>query len=45
MEPEKDIGLEMADILFSPIYLANYYRVNLETEFFLSITIFRFSVK
>jgi NTP pyrophosphatase (non-canonical NTP hydrolase) len=32
-EPEKDIGLEMADVLFSLICLANHYGVDLETKF------------
>jgi NTP pyrophosphatase (non-canonical NTP hydrolase) len=32
-EPEKDIGLEMADILFSLICLANYYGIDLEEKF------------
>ncbi|MEM2988507.1 MAG: nucleotide pyrophosphohydrolase [Candidatus Bathyarchaeia archaeon] len=32
-EPEADIGLEMADILFSLICLANHYDVNLENKF------------
>lgn len=32
-ETEKDIGLEMADILFSLICLANHYRIDLESKF------------
>jgi NTP pyrophosphatase (non-canonical NTP hydrolase) len=32
-EPESDIGLEMADILFSLICLANRYEVDLESKF------------
>jgi NTP pyrophosphatase (non-canonical NTP hydrolase) len=32
-ETEGDIGLEMADILFSLICLANHYGVDLESEF------------
>lgn len=32
-EPEKDIGLELADVLFSLICLANYYDIDLEAEF------------
>jgi len=32
-EPERDIGLEMADILFSLICLANHYKIDLETKF------------
>ena len=32
-EPEKDIGLEMADVLFSLICLANHYGVDLESKF------------
>jgi NTP pyrophosphatase (non-canonical NTP hydrolase) len=32
-EPESDIGLEMADILFSLICLANHYGVDLESKF------------
>jgi len=32
-ELERDIGLEMADILFSLICLANHYGVDLESEF------------
>jgi NTP pyrophosphatase (non-canonical NTP hydrolase) len=32
-EPEKDIGLEMADILFSLICLANHYNIDLESKF------------
>jgi NTP pyrophosphatase (non-canonical NTP hydrolase) len=32
-ETEKDIGLEMADILFSLICLANHYGVDLEGKF------------
>lgn len=32
-EPEADIGLEMADVLFSLICLANYYDVDLEGKF------------
>jgi NTP pyrophosphatase (non-canonical NTP hydrolase) len=32
-EPESDLGLEMADILFSLICLANYYGVDLESKF------------
>ncbi|MEM2673747.1 MAG: nucleotide pyrophosphohydrolase [Candidatus Bathyarchaeia archaeon] len=33
IETEKDIGLEMADILFSLICLANHYRIDLESKF------------
>lgn len=33
IEPEKDIGLEMADILFSLICLANHYGIDLESKF------------
>ena len=32
-EPKEDIGLEMADILFSLICLANHYRIDLESKF------------
>ncbi|MEO0236585.1 MAG: nucleotide pyrophosphohydrolase [candidate division WOR-3 bacterium] len=32
-EPENDIGLEMGDVLFSLICLANYYRIDLENKF------------
>jgi NTP pyrophosphatase (non-canonical NTP hydrolase) len=32
-EPESDVGLEMADILFSLICLANYYGIDLEGKF------------
>ena len=32
-EPKRDIGLEMADILFSLICLANRYKIDLETKF------------
>ena len=32
-EPEGDIGLELADILFSLICLANHYKVDLERKF------------
>lgn len=32
-EPEVDIGLELADILFSLICLANHYEVDLEGKF------------
>ncbi|MEM5853698.1 MAG: nucleotide pyrophosphohydrolase [Candidatus Aenigmatarchaeota archaeon] len=32
-EPENDIGLEMADILFSLICLANHYGIDLESKF------------
>ncbi|MBS7649682.1 nucleotide pyrophosphohydrolase [Candidatus Bathyarchaeota archaeon] len=32
MEPQKDIGLEIADILFSLICLANSYNINLEVK-------------
>ena len=32
-EPEGDIGLELADVLFSLICLANHYRINLEDKF------------
>ena len=32
-EPENDIGMEIADVLFSLICLANYYGVNLENKF------------
>ncbi|MFP3951123.1 MAG: nucleotide pyrophosphohydrolase [Candidatus Bathyarchaeia archaeon] len=32
-EPERDIGLELADILFSLICLANHYEVDLEGKF------------
>ncbi|MEM2226796.1 MAG: nucleotide pyrophosphohydrolase [Candidatus Bathyarchaeia archaeon] len=32
-EPEVDIGLEMADVLFSLICLANHYGVDLEDKF------------
>ena len=31
-EPKGDIGLELADILFSLICLANYYRIDLEAN-------------
>jgi len=31
-EPIRDIGLELADILFSLICLANYYRIDLEVK-------------
>ena len=33
MESEGDIGLEMADILFSLICLANHYKIDLESKF------------
>jgi NTP pyrophosphatase (non-canonical NTP hydrolase) len=33
IEPENDLGLEMADILFSLICLANRYGVDLEGKF------------
>jgi len=33
IEPEMEIGLEMADALFSLICLANYYDIDLEDEF------------
>jgi NTP pyrophosphatase (non-canonical NTP hydrolase) len=32
-EPEADIGLEMADVLFALICLANYYDIDLEGKF------------
>jgi len=32
-EPESDLGLEMADILFSLICLANHYGIDLEEKF------------
>ena len=32
-EPGRDIGLELADVLFSLICLANYYGVDLESKF------------
>ena len=32
-EPEVDIGLELADVLFSLICLANHYEVDLEGKF------------
>ena len=32
-EPEGDLGLEMADILFSLICLANHYKIDLESKF------------
>jgi NTP pyrophosphatase (non-canonical NTP hydrolase) len=32
-EPEKDIGLEIADVLFSLICLANHYGIDLESKF------------
>jgi len=32
-EPENDIGMEIADVLFSLICLANYYGVDLEDKF------------
>lgn len=32
-EPSGDIGLELADVLFSLICLANHYGVNLESKF------------
>jgi NTP pyrophosphatase (non-canonical NTP hydrolase) len=32
-EPESDLGLEMADILFSLICLANHYGIDLESKF------------
>ena len=32
-EPETDIGLEMADVLFSLICLANHYGIDLEEYF------------
>ena len=32
-EPSGDIGLELADVLFSLICLANYYKVDLESKF------------
>jgi len=32
-EPEVDIGLELADVLFSLICLANYYKIDLEVKF------------
>ena len=32
-EPETDIGLELADVLFSLICLANHYGVDLESKF------------
>ena len=32
-EPRRDIGLEMADILFSLICLANHYKIDLEAKF------------
>lgn len=32
-EPKGDIGLEIADVLFSLICLANHYKVDLETKF------------
>ena len=32
-EPETDIGLEMADVLFSLICLANHYEIDLEEYF------------
>ena len=33
IEPETDIGLELADVLFSLICLANHYGVDLESKF------------
>ncbi|MEM1660765.1 MAG: nucleotide pyrophosphohydrolase [Candidatus Bathyarchaeia archaeon] len=33
IEPESDIGLEIADILLSLICLANYYKIDLESKF------------
>lgn len=33
IEPETDIGLELADVLFSLICLANHYSVDLESKF------------
>ena len=32
-EPEKDIGLEIADVLFSLVCLTNHYGVDLESKF------------
>ena len=32
-EPEGDLGLEIADILFSLICLANHYKIDLESKF------------
>ncbi len=32
-EPKNDLGLEMADILFSLICLANFYGIDLESKF------------
>lgn len=32
-EPKGDIGLELADVLFSLICLANHYEVDLENKF------------
>lgn len=32
-EPETDIGLELADVLFSLICLANHYGIDLESKF------------
>lgn len=32
-ETEKDIGLEIADVLFSLICLANHYEIDLESKF------------
>ena len=32
-EAKKDIGLELADILFSLMCMANYYSINLENKF------------
>ena len=32
-EPDSDLGMEMADILFSLICLANNYNINLEDNF------------
>ena len=31
-EPERDIGLELADVLFSLICLGNYYKIDLESK-------------
>ena len=42
-EPENSLGLEIADILFSLICLANYYGIDLETE--LKKTIQKYSTR